>query len=418
MRLPCSTGRWLLALLLLLPVLLGAKADVDGYKGIRWGSYLTDLQQTKKLVLTKEGGKSGASLYALENEDLRFGKATLTAIQYSFTKERLGGVILLFSGAKNFAAVKTEALAKYGESKKIEVGGDEMYNWAGANSTMVLSYNPKTQAGFLFLKPKKMPPPVKMAVKKPTAPADMETALDRAPPPKVPETRPTTRPEDMETALDRAPPLPSQPTVERFSPEVEALIDRDLALTQLCWETIGPAADAACEEMRINIERLKTLGLCAVPDANGPSGTETVWQRCGMPTVASPRPVTQFEPQTTVQVAPSQAYPESAPYAAAPYSAPQSQADPALDRLCRKIGELFAAAAGMRDNGVEPRVAEEELTWYITDEHPGITIERIRETVELVYFDQTYSDARGDQLADQVRQSCLNKRGPYAHPLP
>lgn len=416
MCLPCATGRWLFALLLLLPMLLGAKADVDGYKGMRWGSYLTDLQQTKKLVLTKEGGKSGASLYALENEDLRFGKATLTAIQYSFTKERLGGVILLFSGAKNFAAVKAEALAKYGESQKIEVGGDEMYNWSGANSTTVLSYNPKTQAGFLFLKPKKMPPPVKAAVKKPTAPADGETALDRAPQPKAVETRPTTRVDDMETALDRAPPLPNQPTAERFSPEIEAMINRDQALTQLCWETVGPAADAACMEMRANIARLEGLGLCAVPDAAGPSGTETVWQRCGSPTVASP-PVARIEPQSMAQVAPLPANPESPSYAA-PNAAPQPQANPTRERLCQQIGELFAAAAAIRDNGAEPRVAEEELAWYQTDQYPEITIERIRETVELVYFDPSYGEARGDQLADQVRRSCLNRRGPFAQPLP
>ena len=94
-------------------------ADIDNFKGMRWGSYLTDLQQTKKLVLTKEGGKSGATLYAMEGEDLRYGKATLSGIHCSFVKERLEGVILLFGGAKNFAAVKTEAFAKFGEGATV-----------------------------------------------------------------------------------------------------------------------------------------------------------------------------------------------------------------------------------------------------------------------------------------------------------
>jgi len=402
-------------LLFFLPTLLFAKADIDGFKGMRWGSNLSDLQQTKKLVLTKEGGKSGGALYALENEDLRFGKATLTGIQYSFTKERFNSVILLFSGAKNFAAVKAEALAKFGETTKVELSGEEMYNWAGPNTNKVLSYNKKNQSGFLFLKPKKMPPPTKIAEKRKTAsPVDLETALDRAPPPKAPTMRPTTSPADLETALDRAPPLPQQASAETFAPEIQGLIDRDQALTQLCWEPTGPAADAACVQMRENIERLKAMGLCVVPGASGPSGTEVVWSRCGPAAAATPQSTVQVSPKPIPQGT-SQMLPEAVTLQAIPQTAPPNEA---RNQLCLQIGELFAAAAEMRNNGVEPQIAEGELVWYQSNQFPEITIERIRETVELVYFDQSYAQASGDQLNQQVTRSCVNQRGPYAHPLP
>jgi hypothetical protein len=407
---------WLILLFFLLPApLVVAKADIDGFKGMRWGSYLTDLQQTKKLMLTKEGGKSGSALYALENEELRFGKATLTGIQYSFTKERLHGVILLFTGAKNFAAMKAEALAKFGESTKVELSGEEMYNWAGPITNTVLSYNQKSQSGFLFMKPKKMPPPSKVPEKRKTAsPVDQETALDKAPPPKAPATRPTTSPVDLETALDRAPPLPQQAPPEAFPPEIQGLINRDQALTQLCWETVGPAADAACVQMRENIERLKAMGLCVVPGASGPLGTEIVWRRCGSPTAA----IAQASPPVNPQALPQGTAPlgTDTGVQTAPQAVPQ--VDNERSQLCRQISELFTVAAQMRDNGVEPQITEEELTGYQTSQFPEITIERIRETVELVYFDQTYSQARGDQLSSQVSRSCLNRRGPYAQPLP
>ncbi|WP_319585360.1 hypothetical protein [uncultured Desulfobulbus sp.] len=415
MKIHPFNSRWLFLLFLLLPTLLFAKADIDGFKGMRWGSNLSDLQQTKKLVLTKEGGKSGSALYALENEELRFGKATLTGIQYSFTKERLHGVILLFTGGKNFAAMKAEAIAKFGESTKIELTGEEMYNWAGPITNTVLSYNQKSQSGFLFMKPKKMPPPTKAAEKRKTAsPADLETALDKAPPPKVPATRPATSPADLETALDRAPPLPQQGAVETFPPEIQGLIDRDQALTQLCWETAGPAADAACVQMRDNMDRLKAMGLCVVPGASGPSGTEIVWRRCGPAAAAAPQSTVQVSPQPIPQGT-SQMLPEAAAQQAIPQAAPPNDA---RNQLCRQIGELFTSAAEMRNNGVEPQIAEGELIWYQTDQFPEITIERIRETVELVYFDQSYAQASGDQLNQQVSRSCANKRGPYAQPLP
>lgn len=392
-------------------------ADFDNFKGMRWGSYLTDLQQTKKLALTKEGGKSGATLYALEGEDLRYGKATLSGIHCSFVKERLEGVILLFSGAKNFTAVKAEALAKFGQTQKIEQGKEEMYNWSGTITNTILSYNQGSQSGFLFMKVKKMPPPVKMAApKKPAGSPVPDTVLDRNAPAKPASTKPTGSPADMETALDRAPP-PAQPAqaVSGITPEMQALINRDQALTQLCWETNGPAADAACVQMRENIERLNALGLCIKPDAAGHAGTEVVWYRCNGSIPAT----TPQHPTTTV---PSTGNREPQPAApgptatASPGTAPMF--DEAKNQRCRHIGELFAAAAQLRDNGAEPQMAEEELSWRANSQMPEITIERIRETVELVYFDREYSQNAGEPLIQQVSNRCLSGNGPYGHPLP
>jgi hypothetical protein len=107
--------------------------------------------------------------------------------------------------------------------------------------------------------------------------------------------------------------------------------------------------------------------------------------------------------------------PEAAASQAIPQTAPPNET---RNQLCLHIGELFAAAAQMRNNGVEPQIAEGELVWYQSNQFPEITIERIRETVELVYFDQSYAQASGDQLNQQVTRSCVNQRGPYAHPLP
>lgn len=412
----------LIVLLLLLTLLApaGLRADINGFKGMRWGSNLADLQQTKKLALTKEGGKGTPSLYVLENEELRFGKAALTGIHCSFVKERLQGVILLFSGANNFAAVKNEAFAKFGTSKKIDQGGEEMYNWPGTTTSVVLSYNRKNQSGFLFMKAKKMPPPAKKAEqRKPMPPPPQETAPDKTPPVAAPSFQPVPSPDDMETALDRAPPLPQQPdNAGAMTPEMQALIDRDQVLTQLCWETVGPAADAACVQMRENVERLKEMGLCMQPGSAADSADSAViWYRCGPGATVAP-PAAAVPPGSQGEAGPS--VPPVDPAGQQQTIAPPETSQAGEDKVqrCRRVGELFAAAARMRDNGTTPQAAEEELAWQVSSEAPEITIERIRETIELVYFDREYNTISGEALIQQVSDRCLSGRGPFLQPLP
>jgi hypothetical protein len=393
-----------------------ARPDIDGFQGMRWGSTLSDLQRTKKLVLTKESDAKGESLYALQGAPLRFGKATLTGIHCSFFQERLGGVILLFAGAKNFAAVKTEAMSRFGESTKIEQKGEEMYTWTGDITSIVLSYNRGAASGFLFLKPKKPLPPIK----------GQQAKQSKTPTPKAPERTSAATASDGETALDRAslpeppggmqgspsgagtstpgtvtgsgpiPPSPSAPQLpgavstptESVSPEVQRLIDRDRELTRLCWDTVGPAADDACREMRTNAQRLQEMGWCMRPDDGAGKGAGVVWLRCiSAPAVAPTAPPTAATGQTN------------------------------REALCRTVGELFSTAAWMRDDGATPQATEDELVRSVSGRGGQLGIERIRETVELVYFDPDYSGVRGTQIAQQVEDDCLSGFGPYNQPL-
>lgn len=387
--------------------------DVDGFKGMRWGSNLADLQRTKTLVLTQENEADGSSLYALQNEALRYGKATLSGIHCSFAQERLQGVILLFSGASNFAAMKTEATAKFGESVKIDQKGDEMYSWVGKTTSILLSYNRRAQTGFLFLKPIKPLKPIKSPKPNQAAPAAQAAKPPVQPtPPVQPATRPTQPSDDLETALDRAslpetpqasapsappasPTAPSYPAThkqesapEPITPDIQTLIDRDQALTQLCWSGAGAAADQACRQMRESVQRLQSLGMCMSPGDPAEAEPEVVWSRCN----------------------------QTATPAAAPAQVPV-QANP-KEGQCGLVAEMFTAAAEAREEGASPLVAEEELTSYQSDRRAAVSVELIRETVELIYFDPNYTSLWGSPLAEKVRASCLQGNGPYARPLP
>jgi hypothetical protein len=179
--------------------------------------------------------------------------------------------------------------------------------------------------------------------------------------------------------------------------EIQGLIDRDQALTSLCWDTVGPAADQACEEMKANARQLQQLGWCMKP-GEAKDGLEVIWYRCD----SGPAP------------APHQpALPGSS---APPLPTAQEQSPKAV--LCRLAGELFAAAADMRKQGVTPLAAEEALLQRQSGRSLQLGIEHIRETVELVYFDQEFSSKFGNALAIRVEGLCLAGEGPYIQPLP
>jgi hypothetical protein len=116
------------------------------------------------------------------------------------------------------------------------------------------------------------------------------------------------------------------------------------------------------------------------PSEPGRTGPETLWYRC--------------EPQAV-----------------------DRPADDDKEDLCSLVEELFSSAAGMRDDGASPQTAEEELLRQWTGRAPEITTERIRETVELVYFDPDFAFAGDGPLQDRIHDNCLSGKGPYAHPL-
>lgn len=336
------------AVILSLQVAPPVCADIDGFKEMKWGAALSEIQRTRRLVLTKENGPNGSSLYSLQDEDLRFGGAVLTGIHCSFFLNRLQGIILLFQGIDDFATMRAEAFSQFGDTKRYDQDGEEMYNWSGELTSIVLSFNRDSQAGILFLKSKK--------------PLEQLGNLEK-------ET-------EQETALDRMPPVMprGERTTEVITPEIQKLIDRDQALTRLCWGTVGPDSQAACEQMRDGVIRLKVLGMCNAPGDPGGGGPKTLWYRCNSQVGNIP-------------------------------------ADDGNETLCRQVEELFTMVARMKDNDVSPQIAEEELlSQWTTGLAPEITRARIRETVELVYFDPGL-------LPHRVRDSCLSGKGPYAQPL-
>lgn len=370
-------------------------AAIDGFRGMRWGDSLEQIQSTRILVQTKENSAEGSALYSVENEELDYGEAKLSGIHCNFLHGKLYSVLLLLKDSKNFTALKAEAFAEFGKTKGEQQGNEELFQWTRDSSDIVLSYNRETQEGFLFLKQRA--PQVQPALPTPPTPA-----MTPAPPASSP---PTPRPPEP-SPLPPSPAVASPPAVsapvpgplaqgpdrgqpaaaarhldQAFAPEIQRLIDRDLELTGICWDGVGREHEEACRQMRLNGQRLLDLGLCMTPRPADMAGPDFVWSQCQPP------------------VAPE-----------------ERVSDEKNDAICHLIGGMFESTAQLRNEGAPPETAERMLTAYQIEWAPEITRERIRETVALVYFNPDYARAWGRRLHQQMYQKCMTAKG--AQPPP
>ncbi|MBM9616699.1 hypothetical protein JWJ90_20765 [Desulfobulbus rhabdoformis] len=385
-----------LCLLLALSICLhraDAATEVHGFAGMAWGSSLQANQQTKNLILSKENDGKGSSFYTLKDVSMRFGQATLSSIECSFAGKRLNGVMLLFSGEQNFLGVKAEATKRYGKPIFIPQKGSSVLSWPGKSSSIILSYTLANESGFLYLKAKKLPPvaglaqspsPKRPASQKAPAPLDDLALFDQASGVQQITAQPTQKP---------FPPAKEAALIPLISSEVQGYIDRDQALTRICWDTLGQVADQACAEMERNQQRLQELGWCREP-GTAADGLEVSWGRCegGKTTAKTSKPVQAGADALT---------------------SPGPEAS-----ICSLVVELFAAAADLREKGVTPIAAEEALLQRQEGRKPQLRIEQIRETVELVFFDHRYASLPLLPLTAEVEKQCRGGQGPYIAPLP
>ena len=149
------------------------------------------------------------------------------------------------------------------------------------------------------------------------------------------------------------------PLVPGVSAEVQDAIDRDQALTRVCWESVGQIGDQACTEVQQNLERLHELGWCREPGSDA-DGLQVSWVRC--------------RNRETMEKTTDQAKQSAAEVPTAGNLEPS---------ICSLVIELFATAADLREKGETPIAVEKALLLRQEGRKVSLRIEQIRETVEL-----------------------------------
>ncbi|NLT22371.1 MAG: hypothetical protein GXX82_04925 [Syntrophorhabdus sp.] len=112
------------------------QGEPDGYGGLSWGTELESLAGSMEYVGTRKETPDTA-VYRRARDDLGFGRARLTAIEYGFTAGRLTVVTLKVDSLLQYLLVKEEALRRFGTGRE-EDPRAERFIWEGDRTTIRL----------------------------------------------------------------------------------------------------------------------------------------------------------------------------------------------------------------------------------------------------------------------------------------
>jgi hypothetical protein len=148
------------------------RADLDGFRDIKWGTEISTLKDMEK-VESDRASRPDLVWYTRKGDLLTIGRAKLESIYYSFWMGAFEGVWIGFEGDENFEALKKELFERFGkvlESEELiqkmegEAGrepstikhAEEFYAWWGKNMEMTLSYSKSRRQGTLLINSKKI----------------------------------------------------------------------------------------------------------------------------------------------------------------------------------------------------------------------------------------------------------------------
>ena len=102
-------------------------AEVDGFRGIKWGTELSKLSNEMSYIKTDP---EGIKIYSKKDDKLIIGKAVVVSIEYHFWDDKFCGVLIRSKGNSNFYFLKEAAVEQFGEGRRL-LPKLENYIWVG-----------------------------------------------------------------------------------------------------------------------------------------------------------------------------------------------------------------------------------------------------------------------------------------------
>ena len=116
---------------------------------LRWGTKITEIRNLKKVLDADE--QEGVSEYQQKVENLTFGKAELSTINYAFWRDRLYMLTIPTNGRSNFTALRGEVFRQFGRGLRSDPKV-ERYLWTEGPNDILLQYSRYDHQGFLWLR--------------------------------------------------------------------------------------------------------------------------------------------------------------------------------------------------------------------------------------------------------------------------
>jgi hypothetical protein len=139
-------------LLALSSIAVSIAEEVDGFRGMRWGTPIAEIIRANKLVKRQDDGKDKFVFYSMENDNLRFGGVNAASIRYFFWRNKFAGVVIVTTGELDFNVLKVATDEKFGLCiTGIGPSGEEINSWDGEVTVVSLSHDTITSKGKLVI---------------------------------------------------------------------------------------------------------------------------------------------------------------------------------------------------------------------------------------------------------------------------
>jgi hypothetical protein len=121
----------------------------EKFGDLKWGTKIFAIKGLEKIQDAE--GQDGVVEYRRKKEDLRFGQATLSSIDYAFWRDQLYMLTFRTQGSSNYTALRREVFQQFGKGRRADQPF-ERYLWAEAPHDMMLQYSKDGEQGLLWLR--------------------------------------------------------------------------------------------------------------------------------------------------------------------------------------------------------------------------------------------------------------------------
>ena len=125
-------------------------AQVDGFRGIKWGMEFSPLESEMEYVST-DPSFGGIKLYRKLGDELKIGGADLMSIQYGFWRDKFSIVVITFEGFTNFTGVKDAAFEKFGRGFQPNRYIQEYFWFNDPAATISVEYSEASRRGRMYM---------------------------------------------------------------------------------------------------------------------------------------------------------------------------------------------------------------------------------------------------------------------------
>ena len=132
----------------------------ESFSDLRWGTRISAIKGLEKVQDPE--GQEGVAEYLLKNENVKFGKATLSSIHYAFWRDQLYTVTIRTEGGSNYTALRDEVYRLFGEGHRVDQSFEKCL-WTDTPSDMMLQYSKDDQQGLLWLRSREIDRQLKLS---------------------------------------------------------------------------------------------------------------------------------------------------------------------------------------------------------------------------------------------------------------